>query len=789
MTWSISPNLGTITGGATSALYKAPANATAGQTVQVTASTVATPSVSVKSVINLIPAITVTVNPSGLDLMGPAQQAFTAAMLGAQNSAVTWTASPGTITATGVYTAPAVAADTVATITATSVADPTKSGSATVRLHSKTGLWFSTQINGLQHLYFGGVDYNYLYGENLVTSVTMALPNGQAHLTPVCAGSFTANSVTKHCPTAGSDSMDVTVTFSTPPPAPGVSTAPGTFVGTIEADVQIKNNSQTTTVSQAMLSILGISMAQFNGALSRPIALDPTNPLAYVNYGAGQWALWNNVPTADITTNMACGWAYVCKNQPIIANIAPGQTKLASFTMRFTNDVTASSLNLAPEAYADFRAVYPSIVNWPDRRPIMAWFVADHGHQSVTNPRGYLFDPTLDASNITGFSARMVAQAQGILNQIKSRPVQPQGVVIWDLEGEEFIQPTTYVGDPRVLGEGYAPEMNAAADQVFAVFKNAGLKVGVTLRPQSLQWGKTLPATCNYNANNDFKDYYIRVDQPFGAKFYACYDPAGKAWSLIPQGNGGQTFYTQNQEAQLIALMMAKVQYAHSRWGATLYYVDTSVWDGGAPLPQDVFRALQQAYPDCLFIPEENYAATMGVAMPFADPKNPGAAKFAPASWRYIYPTGALGIYLSNCLSDWNCWNANNASFDTGQKVGDIAMYAVPTQMSPAQYSSVEAMINQARTEAGSVTVTDSTSGAHFSYRGSPSTVFQYPLKMRVYFAANAAALPASATYCESGGWQGENTCTLNLAGLVTAQIRYYNFNNQLVISEPAQAR
>ncbi len=91
-----------------------------------------------------------------------------------------------------------------------------------------------------------------------------------------------------------------------------------------------------------------------------------------------------------------------------------------------------------------------------------------------------------------------------MLTAIKSRPVQPQGIIIWDLEGQEFIQPTTYVGDPRVLSQGYAPEMDATADQLFAVFRNAGLKVGITLRPNYLQWGKAadMPATCHYDSNN-----------------------------------------------------------------------------------------------------------------------------------------------------------------------------------------------------------------------------------------------------------------------------------------------
>ncbi len=68
---------------------------------------------------------------------------FTATVINANNNAVTWTVSPantGTITASGLYTAPTVAAGLPASvaITATSVADPSKSGQATEMLNAAT---------------------------------------------------------------------------------------------------------------------------------------------------------------------------------------------------------------------------------------------------------------------------------------------------------------------------------------------------------------------------------------------------------------------------------------------------------------------------------------------------------------------------------------------------------------------------------------------------------------------------------------------------------------------------
>lgn len=77
----------------------------------------------------------VTVNPSTASVAGGGSQTFTATVAGTNSpsQAVTWTASAGTISASGVFTAPTAtgSAQTI-TITATSSQDGTKSGTATV---------------------------------------------------------------------------------------------------------------------------------------------------------------------------------------------------------------------------------------------------------------------------------------------------------------------------------------------------------------------------------------------------------------------------------------------------------------------------------------------------------------------------------------------------------------------------------------------------------------------------------------------------------------------------------
>src|ERR1700722_2834244 len=78
------------------------------------------------------PPISVTVAPKTEMLPSGGSQEFLATVLYTTNTAVTWTATAGTIDANGNFTAPTVTANTMVTITATSVADTTKSGTAKV---------------------------------------------------------------------------------------------------------------------------------------------------------------------------------------------------------------------------------------------------------------------------------------------------------------------------------------------------------------------------------------------------------------------------------------------------------------------------------------------------------------------------------------------------------------------------------------------------------------------------------------------------------------------------------
>jgi len=135
--WSVSPQVGTLS---TDGLYTAPANNTTNVQVSITATSAADSTQSATATVTVQPASTVSVSitPTTANVTSGATQQFTAAVTGSSNTAVTWSASVGTVSA-GLYTAPVTSVQEDAVITATSVADPTQKASATVTVSAQTG--------------------------------------------------------------------------------------------------------------------------------------------------------------------------------------------------------------------------------------------------------------------------------------------------------------------------------------------------------------------------------------------------------------------------------------------------------------------------------------------------------------------------------------------------------------------------------------------------------------------------------------------------------------------------
>ena len=132
VTWSVSPAVGTISGGG---LYSAPAALGSPQTVTVTATSAADTSKTATASMTIVPSVQVTVSPSAASLAPSGTQKLTAEVTGTTNTAVTWSVSPavGTISSGGLYSAPAtLTSPQTVTVTATSVADTSKKTTASV---------------------------------------------------------------------------------------------------------------------------------------------------------------------------------------------------------------------------------------------------------------------------------------------------------------------------------------------------------------------------------------------------------------------------------------------------------------------------------------------------------------------------------------------------------------------------------------------------------------------------------------------------------------------------------
>jgi hypothetical protein len=139
VTWSLSPSTGagTIT---STGLYTAPTNITSQQVVTITATSSADSTASGAATITLNP-IAISLVPGAAALAAAQTLQFNATVANAANTGVTWSLSPatgaGTLNSTGLYTAPAsVSGPITAVITATSVADSTKTAQATLTLTS-----------------------------------------------------------------------------------------------------------------------------------------------------------------------------------------------------------------------------------------------------------------------------------------------------------------------------------------------------------------------------------------------------------------------------------------------------------------------------------------------------------------------------------------------------------------------------------------------------------------------------------------------------------------------------
>ena len=351
---------------------------------------------------------------------------------------------------------------------------------------------------------------------------------------------------------------------------------------------------------------------QFNGF---PDGFDATTPHVNFNldgpavqsadFGAGRLTIVNR----EVTKPLAVGFTTANTDQTFRYNvyvgsaplwyqpgnwpnftrpIAPGARDEYQISLRFSPPGAIRAESPGADVLRDFALAHPMTLNWPDRRPIGALFLASSlENQPSNNLRGWFYsDKTIDLQSDEGrakFRQRVLGFARDSVTEL--RKVGAQGAITWDIEGQQYPHSTSYIGDPRLLPR-LAPEMDELADDYFRVFKDAGFKIGICVRPQQLT-----------------------------------FDENGE-----PE---------QRKVADEAAILIDKIAYAKKRWGATLFYVDSN---GGPYDPSDaeIFRRVALAFSDVLLMPEHQNLKYQAYTAPYNDLRF--ESSITPDQVRVAYP-------------------------------------------------------------------------------------------------------------------------------------------------------
>ena len=334
------------------------------------------------------------------------------------------------------------------------------------------------------------------------------------------------------------------------------------------------------------------------GPLSMPSVADPrfVVPIIQMDYGTGALTFCSDDVDCAVdvpqSTNFPARTSY-----PFIVtcrDIKSGTTRVFNVSLRF-GPADAGVQDLSGDVLERYAGMYPFQVDWKDRRPIGAIFLAGPQINVPSNPRRWIMNfGEIDVTNDKGkaaFRAALLKMADNSVQVLKDTGAQ--GMITWDPEGEEF-GGECYYGNPRLVPT-LAPEMEfkndgakSAIDEYFERFRAAGLKVGVCIRPQQI----------------------AMVD--------------------------GKPVHWTAEDEHAAQILRERIAYAKQRWGCTLFYVDSTATVSGAINP-DVFKAVADAYPDVLLIPENESMRYFAYSAPLNSYMHHKITS-TPAGARLVYP-------------------------------------------------------------------------------------------------------------------------------------------------------
>lgn len=369
------------------------------------------------------------------------------------------------------------------------------------------------------------------------------------------------------------------------------------------------------------------------------------NPtVEYANFGTGALAVCND----DLTRPLLVGFPgradlggprplWVCTSNipgylspfldPYLKRpIPPHGSDVFHISLRF-GVAAATEMDLGADLYRRMAAAHPTAFVWEDRRPIgtLHLSTSEAYLHSPANPRGWFADPrgvdVKTAAGIEAFHRRVLKYADDSIVVLKS--MNAQGMVTWDVEGQEFPHATSYIGDPRLLPT-LDPEMDSVADAYFRKFRDAGLRTGICVRPQLLK-------------HTPEKTEQTEVTDP----------------------------------AQIINTLFDKIVYAYRRWGCTLFYVDSN-GDPNVPYDPAIFEALvarlRQARIKALIMPEHRNLRYYACTAPYGELRN--GVTGTPAAVRAAYPHAFIANYVPD-----GPLNEQHDKLTAAVRRGDILMF------------------------------------------------------------------------------------------------------------------
>ena len=361
----------------------------------------------------------------------------------------------------------------------------------------------------------------------------------------------------------------------------------------------------------------------------------------YANYGTGALVACNTDVTRPLLSGFpgrsstqvrplwVCssniGWLSPMLDPYINRPIAPGSYDTYTISIRFGSPA-AHEKELASDIYAKYAKTYPQTLQWTDHRSVGALFLStsDPAHHSAKNPRGWFLDPNLDATSPDGaaaFKQKVLDYADNSIKVLKG--MNAQGMITWDIEGQEYPHATSYIGDPRLV-KTLAPEMDAVADAYFKKFKDTGLKTGLCVRPQQLLH------TAEKTEQQDLTD-----------------------------------------PVAIANLLYAKIAYANKRWGCTMFYVDSN-GDPNVPFDPAIFKSVADKLAankvQVMLMPEHQSTRYYAYTAPYDELRQ--NVTNTPDLVNAVYPQAFSMIYTADGSID-----ANHDKLVAAVKHGDILLF------------------------------------------------------------------------------------------------------------------